>query len=289
MMNPKKLLSTFLKQSLKDSLCSNSDGIHSKGYERFQSLLSQLEFHGAGVSTEDANQNSKISTISAWLQVSLIMRNIPGIEVAVLMIVQQFKSLKYDCKELTASSSNLHNHKNKLNINYIIFLLAIIQAVLNWDHVDLGTQVDEYDLKNGLKWQGIVASGRDEKALTGNTHQKMMLFYALMANNNSRICHTGDLVDASVEIKGYTQGLKMVEAKLVAPSTRCLDARGTTFGTNFELDGSCLWSMNSSFCTVMIRRISAFEPFGGSLSTFVVLDANVFPGGNPSKTTILEF
>ncbi|GKB27812.1 hypothetical protein Tco_0867213 [Tanacetum coccineum] len=30
------------------------EGIH-KGYDRFQSLLSQLEIHGAGVSTEDAN------------------------------------------------------------------------------------------------------------------------------------------------------------------------------------------------------------------------------------------
>ncbi|GJX61270.1 ribonuclease H-like domain-containing protein [Tanacetum coccineum] len=34
---------------------SNSEGLH-KGYDRFQSLLSQLEIHGAGVFTEDANQ-----------------------------------------------------------------------------------------------------------------------------------------------------------------------------------------------------------------------------------------
>ncbi|GKD08544.1 hypothetical protein Tco_1188229, partial [Tanacetum coccineum] len=31
------------------------EGLH-KGYDRFQSLLSQLEIHGAGVSTKDANQ-----------------------------------------------------------------------------------------------------------------------------------------------------------------------------------------------------------------------------------------
>ncbi|GKA01961.1 hypothetical protein Tco_0674626 [Tanacetum coccineum] len=36
-------------------LLSNSEGLH-KGYDRFQSLLSQLEIHGAGVSTKDANQ-----------------------------------------------------------------------------------------------------------------------------------------------------------------------------------------------------------------------------------------
>ncbi|GJZ83485.1 hypothetical protein Tco_0648658, partial [Tanacetum coccineum] len=39
-------------------------GIH-KGYERFQSLLSQLEIHGAGVSTEDANQKFLRSLPSA--------------------------------------------------------------------------------------------------------------------------------------------------------------------------------------------------------------------------------
>ncbi|GJT74942.1 putative ribonuclease H-like domain-containing protein [Tanacetum coccineum] len=58
---------------------STIDGIH-KGYERFQSLLSQLEIHGAGVSTEDANQKFLRSLPSAWLQVSLIMRNKPGMD-----------------------------------------------------------------------------------------------------------------------------------------------------------------------------------------------------------------
>ncbi|GJY01769.1 hypothetical protein Tco_0359921 [Tanacetum coccineum] len=36
-------------------LISNTEGLH-KGYDRFQSLLSHLKIHGAGVSTEDANQ-----------------------------------------------------------------------------------------------------------------------------------------------------------------------------------------------------------------------------------------
>ncbi|GKF40217.1 hypothetical protein Tco_0120278, partial [Tanacetum coccineum] len=34
---------------------SNSEALH-KGYDKFQSLLSQLEIHGVGVSTKDANQ-----------------------------------------------------------------------------------------------------------------------------------------------------------------------------------------------------------------------------------------
>ncbi|GJW20222.1 synaptobrevin, longin-like domain protein [Tanacetum coccineum] len=46
----------------------------------FQSLLSQLKIHGAGVSTEDANQKFLRSLPSAWSQVSLIMRTKPGVD-----------------------------------------------------------------------------------------------------------------------------------------------------------------------------------------------------------------
>ncbi|GKG29719.1 hypothetical protein Tco_0419617 [Tanacetum coccineum] len=69
----------ILKQQFKGFTVSNTDDIH-KGYERFQSLLSQLEIHGACVSTEDANQKFLRSLPSTWLQVSLIMRNKPGMD-----------------------------------------------------------------------------------------------------------------------------------------------------------------------------------------------------------------
>ncbi|GJV63160.1 hypothetical protein Tco_1473988 [Tanacetum coccineum] len=51
----KKMQKYILKQEFKGFSDSNSEGLH-KGYDRFQSLLTQLEIHGAGVSTEDANQ-----------------------------------------------------------------------------------------------------------------------------------------------------------------------------------------------------------------------------------------
>nr|GEU44202.1 ribonuclease H-like domain-containing protein [Tanacetum cinerariifolium] len=51
----KKMQKYLMKQQFKSFLVSNSEGLH-KGYDRFQNLLSQLETHGAGVSTEDANQ-----------------------------------------------------------------------------------------------------------------------------------------------------------------------------------------------------------------------------------------
>ncbi|GJV29843.1 hypothetical protein Tco_1386291 [Tanacetum coccineum] len=51
----KKMQKYILKQQFEGFFVSNSEGLH-RGYDRFQSLLSQLKIHGAGVSIEDANQ-----------------------------------------------------------------------------------------------------------------------------------------------------------------------------------------------------------------------------------------
>ncbi|GJV67192.1 hypothetical protein Tco_1482701 [Tanacetum coccineum] len=50
----KKMQKYILKQQVEGFSISNTEGLH-KGYDRFQSLLSRLEIHGASVSTEDAN------------------------------------------------------------------------------------------------------------------------------------------------------------------------------------------------------------------------------------------
>ncbi|GJV06504.1 hypothetical protein Tco_1344160 [Tanacetum coccineum] len=52
--NSKKMQKAVLKQQFEAFSISSSEGLE-KGYDRFQQLLSQLEAHGAEVSTEDAN------------------------------------------------------------------------------------------------------------------------------------------------------------------------------------------------------------------------------------------
>nr|GFB02465.1 ribonuclease H-like domain-containing protein [Tanacetum cinerariifolium] len=54
----KKMQKYLLKQQFEGFCMSSSEGLH-KGYDRFQTLLSQLEIHGAGVLHEDANQKAK--------------------------------------------------------------------------------------------------------------------------------------------------------------------------------------------------------------------------------------
>ncbi|GJU29686.1 hypothetical protein Tco_1173275 [Tanacetum coccineum] len=55
----KKMQKYILKQQFEGFTVSNTDGIH-KGYERFQSLLSQLEIHGAVAN--DLHENKEVST-----------------------------------------------------------------------------------------------------------------------------------------------------------------------------------------------------------------------------------
>nr|GEU89814.1 hypothetical protein [Tanacetum cinerariifolium] len=81
-----------------------------KGYDRFQRLVSLLEIHGAGVSTEDANQKFIRSLPSAWSNISLIIRNKPGIDN--LNIDDMYNNLKVyeaDIKGSSGSSSNSQN------------------------------------------------------------------------------------------------------------------------------------------------------------------------------------
>ncbi|GKA86022.1 ribonuclease H-like domain-containing protein [Tanacetum coccineum] len=184
----KKMQKYILKQQFEGFTVSNTDGIH-KGYERFQSLLSQLEIHGAGVSTEDANQKFLRSLPSAWLQVSLIMRNKPGMDsLSFDDLYNNLRVFENDVKGSTASSSNLqnvafvsentsstndvstaygvsntsgHNSKHEQTSSYS--LLASQSSCPQLDHEDLD-QVDEYDLEEmDLKWQVAMISMRIKK------------------------------------------------------------------------------------------------------------------------------
>ncbi|GJS30266.1 hypothetical protein Tco_0490886 [Tanacetum coccineum] len=88
---------------------SNSEGLH-KGYGRFQSLLSQLEIHGACVSTEDANQKFLRSLPTSWSQVSLIMRTKPGVDTFSFDdLYNNLRVFESDIKGSNASSSSTQN------------------------------------------------------------------------------------------------------------------------------------------------------------------------------------
>ncbi|GKD91636.1 hypothetical protein Tco_1367143 [Tanacetum coccineum] len=117
----KKMQKDILKQQFEGLFVSNSEGLH-KGYDRFQSLLSQLEIHGVGVSTKDANQKLLRSLPSTWSHVSLIIRTKPGVDnLNFDDLYNNLRVFESDVKGSTASSSSTQNvafvSKNTSNTN----------------------------------------------------------------------------------------------------------------------------------------------------------------------------
>ncbi|GKC47516.1 hypothetical protein Tco_1065238 [Tanacetum coccineum] len=228
-------------------------GRNDESKKMFQSLLSQLEIHGAGVSTENANQ--KFLRISSFLHGSsflYFMGTKPGVDsLSFDDLYNNLRVFENDVKGSTASSSSTQNvafvSKNTSSTNDVstaysvsnpsgqssqyeqnssYSLLTNQSSCPQLDHEDL-EQLDEFDLeKMDLKWQ-IGQSSEEEED------------YALMACNSSgsdtevnscsNECKESyaklkklydaqreQLSDANIEIKAYTQGLKKVEAQLVA-------------------------------------------------------------------------
>ncbi|GJV78168.1 putative ribonuclease H-like domain-containing protein [Tanacetum coccineum] len=101
-------------------------------------------------------------------------------------------------------------------------LLANQSSCPQLDHEDL-EQLDEYDLEEmDLKWQVAMISMRMKKfykktGVDWTSHSEEDEDYALMACNSSESdTEREQLSDASTEIKAYSQGLKKVEATVVA-------------------------------------------------------------------------
>ncbi|GJT83430.1 hypothetical protein Tco_1057772 [Tanacetum coccineum] len=105
----KKMQKYILKQLFEGFSISNSEGLDN-GYDKFQSLLSQLEIHGEGVSTEDANQKFLRSLPSVWSQVSLVMRTKPGMDsLSFDDLYNNLRVFESDVKGSTGSSLSTQN------------------------------------------------------------------------------------------------------------------------------------------------------------------------------------
>ncbi|GJU90299.1 ribonuclease H-like domain-containing protein [Tanacetum coccineum] len=160
------------------------------------SLLSQLEIHGAGVSTEDANQKFLRSLPSSWSQVSLVMRTKPGVDsLSIDDLYNNLRVFESDIKGSTGSSSSAQNvafvssestsSTNDVSTAYgvstssgynsqrensssytdelMYSFFANQSSGPHLDHEDL-EQLDEFDLEEmDLKWQVAMISMRLKK------------------------------------------------------------------------------------------------------------------------------
>ncbi|GJV34469.1 putative ribonuclease H-like domain-containing protein [Tanacetum coccineum] len=120
----------------------------SKKMQKFQSLLSQLEIHGAGVSTEDANQKFLRSLPSAWSQVSTASSSSTQ---NVAFVLENISSTNDFSTAYGVSNPSGQNSQYELASSYS--LLANQSSCPQLDHEDL-EQLDEFDLEEmDLKWQ----------------------------------------------------------------------------------------------------------------------------------------
>ncbi|GJY16647.1 hypothetical protein Tco_0387069 [Tanacetum coccineum] len=87
----------------------SSEGLE-KGYDRFQQLLSQLEAHGAEVSTEDANHKFLRSLPPAWSNLAMTMRTKPDVDT--LSIDDLYNNLRVFEQELTSTSKSSASAQN---------------------------------------------------------------------------------------------------------------------------------------------------------------------------------
>ncbi|GJT02278.1 ribonuclease H-like domain-containing protein [Tanacetum coccineum] len=158
----KKMQKYILKQQFESFSVSNSEGLH-KGYDKFQSLLSQLKIHGAGVSIEDANQkflrvfepDVKRSTRS-----SSSTQN--------FAFVSSSTSSTNDVSTAYGVSTSFgHNSQKEGSSSYTDELTYSFftnqSSGPQLDHEDL-EQVDDFDLEEmDLKWQVAMISMRLKK------------------------------------------------------------------------------------------------------------------------------
>ncbi|GJR74757.1 putative nucleotidyltransferase, ribonuclease H [Tanacetum coccineum] len=98
-----------LKQQFEAFTISSSEGLE-KGYDRFQQLLSQLEAHGAEVSTRDANHKFLKSLPLAWSNLAMTMRTKPDVDT--LSIDDLYNNLRVFEQELTSTSKSSASAQN---------------------------------------------------------------------------------------------------------------------------------------------------------------------------------
>nr|GEV92764.1 hypothetical protein [Tanacetum cinerariifolium] len=147
----------------------------SKKMHKFQTLLSQLEIHGVGVSHKDANQQFLRSLPSSWSQVALIMRTKPGLDTLSFDdLYNNLRVFERDVKGTTASSSsNTQNvasssadntsNTNDVSTSYSVSSPSVSKSQKE-GYASYTDEINDDDLEEmDLKWKVAMISMRIKK------------------------------------------------------------------------------------------------------------------------------
>ncbi|GJW54049.1 hypothetical protein Tco_0098134 [Tanacetum coccineum] len=161
---PKKMQKAVLKQQFEAFTISSSEGLE-KGYDRFQQLLSQLEAHGAEVSTEDANHKFLRSLPPAWSNLAMTMRTKPDVDT--LSIDDLYNNLRVFEQELTSTSKSSASAQNVAFVSHSKSSNNKVKSGHTEDldllHEDL-EQIDDVDIEEmDINWQIAMIAIRMKK------------------------------------------------------------------------------------------------------------------------------
>ncbi|GJR35937.1 ribonuclease H-like domain-containing protein [Tanacetum coccineum] len=163
--------SCFQNNSLKAFKISVQKGLE-KGHDCYQQLLSQLEAHGAQVSTEDANHKFLRSLPPAWSNLAMTMRTKPEVDT---LSIDDFKSSTnkvksgftgaYSTCTLSTSSTNIPEKEVLAGFaDEVIYSLFAKQSKdCDLLHEDL-EQIDDLDIEEmDINWQIAIIAIRMKK------------------------------------------------------------------------------------------------------------------------------
>nr|GEY03003.1 putative ribonuclease H-like domain-containing protein [Tanacetum cinerariifolium] len=213
---PKDHLAKFYKMADKKEMC---EAIKSRfsGYDRFQTLLSQLEIHSASVSHEDANQEFLRSLPSSWSQVALIMRTKPWLNTLSFDdLYNNLRVFERDVKGTTASSSNTQNvafvsaentrSTNDVSTAYSVSSLSVSKSQKEGSS-SYTDEINDDDMEEmDLKWQVAMISMRIKKF-----HKRTGRKLQDKGNQDSRrrdAGYNGNKARDNVRIPAYQDGSK---------------------------------------------------------------------------------
>ncbi|GJR73813.1 putative ribonuclease H-like domain-containing protein [Tanacetum coccineum] len=209
-----------------DEMVKNETGLH-KGYDRLLSLLSQLEIHSAGVSTEDANQKFLRSLPSSWSQLSLMMRTKPGMNtISFDDLYKNLRVFESDVKGSTGTSSSAQNvafvsSESTNSTNDTRHFARECRSKGNQDIRRRDAWNTGYKAKDNGRRPGKQEESKDLVTLDGDDSDTEV-------TSCSKECEESyvklkklydeqreQLGDTSIEIKAYTLALAKVDAQLV--------------------------------------------------------------------------
>ncbi|GJX55476.1 putative ribonuclease H-like domain-containing protein [Tanacetum coccineum] len=154
--NSKKMQKAILKQQFKAFTISSSEGLE-KRYDRFQQLLSQLEAHGAEVSTEDANHKVFEQELTSTTKSSTSAQNVAFVSHSKSSTnkVKSGHASAYSTCTPSTSSNNIPEKEVPAGFaDEVIYSIFAKQSKdLDLLHEDL-EQIDDMDIEEiDINWQ----------------------------------------------------------------------------------------------------------------------------------------